>query len=116
VQNSIISKLDIISVFIAWALLIIFFAALGYGKIFSEPDASASHLIYIFGAFFVSVVLHIALAFFNRCPHCNKCLTVQGFKSPHPASSGSWDKVVWRWFSGSIVCIHCGQRVVTNGL
>jgi hypothetical protein len=116
VQNSIVSKLDELSVFIAWTLLIVFFVSLGYGKVFSEPNASASYLIYIFGAFSVSVVLHIVLAFFNRCPHCNKCLIVQGFKTPHPVSSGSWDKVVWRWFSGSIVCIHCGQRVVTNGL
>ena len=73
-------------------------------------------LIYIFGAFFGAVVVHIVLAFFNRCPHCNKCLTIQGFKSPHPASSGDWSKVVWHWFSGSIVCIHCGNRVNTNGL
>jgi hypothetical protein len=116
VQNSIISKFDVLSVFIAWTLLIVFFVSLGYGEIFSEPDSSASHLIYIFSAFLVFVVLHIVLAFFNRCPHCNKCLTVQGFKEPHPSSSGSWDKEVWRWFSGSIACIHCGQRVVTNGL
>ena len=83
---------------------------------FSEPEASASHLVYLFGLFLFTVLIHIVLAFFNRCPHCNKCLTIQGFEKPHPASRGGWDKVIWRWFSGSIVCIHCGRRVVTNGL
>ena len=115
-MKSIIGKLDVLSVFAAWTLLIVFFVSLAYGKMFSEPNASASHLVYLFGAFFCTVLIHIVLAFFNRCPHCDKCLTVQGFKKPLPASSGSWDKVVWRWFSGSIVCIHCGQRVATNGL
>ena len=115
-MKSIIGKLDVLSVFAAWTLLIVFFVSLAYGKMFSEPNASASHLVYLFGAFFCTVLIHIVLAFFNRCPHCDKCLTVQGFKKPHPASSGSWDKVVWRWFSCSIVCIHCGQRVATNGL
>ncbi|MBU1621142.1 MAG: hypothetical protein KJ556_00215 [Gammaproteobacteria bacterium] len=115
-SKSLIGKLDVLSVFIAWALLIVFFLALGYGKLFSAPEDGATHLLYIFCAFAGAVVIHIVLAFFNRCPHCNKCLTVQGFKTPHPASSGDWSKVVWRWFSGSIVCIHCGQRVNTNGL
>jgi len=116
VFKTLIGRLDVLSVFIAWFLLITFFLALGYGKFFSPPEASASYLVYIFGAFAGAVAVHIALAFFNRCPHCNKCLTVQGFKSPHPASSGDWSKVVWHWFSGSIVCIHCGNRVNTNGL
>ncbi len=115
-MKSIIGKLDVLSVFAAWSLLLVFFISLAYGKMFSEPDRSASHLVYLFGALFCAVLIHIVLAFFNRCPHCNKCLTVQGFKKPHPASSGSWDKVVLHWFSGSIVCIHCGQRVATNGL
>ena len=114
--KSIIGKFDVLSVFAAWALLLAFFVSLAYGKMFSEPEASASHLVYLFGLFLFTVLIHIVLAFFNRCPHCNKCLTIQGFEKPHPASPGGWDKVIWRWFSGSIVCIHCGQRVVTNGL
>ncbi|WP_419147933.1 hypothetical protein [Pseudoalteromonas 'SMAR'] len=115
-MKSIIGKLDVLSVFAAWALVIGFFVSLAYGKLFSGLSASAIHLAYLFGAFICAVLIHIVLAFFNRCPHCNKCLTVQGFKNTHLASSGSWDKVVLRWFSGSIVCIHCGQRVATNSL
>ena len=115
-MKSIIGKLDVLSVFTAWVLLVVFFLLLAYEKMFSAPEASASHLVYLFIAFIGAVLVHVVLAFFNRCPHCNKCLTVQGFKEPHPASSGSWDKVVLHWFSGSIVCIHCGQKVATDGL
>jgi hypothetical protein len=113
-QNSIISKLDVLSVFITWVLLLVFFGVLAYGKIFSEQESSANHLIYIFATFLVFGGCHVVLALFNRCPHCNKCLTIQGVKPPHAASTGSWNKVVWRWFSGTIVCIHCGQKVLTS--
>lgn len=47
--KTLIGKLDVLSVFIAWSLLIIFFLALGYGKFLSPPEANASHLVYIFG-------------------------------------------------------------------
>jgi hypothetical protein len=115
-MKSILRKLDVLSVFAAWALLIVFFASLAYAKFFSDAEASAIHLVYLFGAFIGAVVLHIVLSFLNRCPHCNQCLTVQCFEKPHSASSGSWDKVVWHCFSGSVVCIRCGKRVATNDL
>tara|TARA_A200000113_G_scaffold2435_2_gene2645 strand:+ start:400 stop:612 length:213 start_codon:yes stop_codon:yes gene_type:complete len=60
-MKSTIGKLDVLSVFAAWALLIVFFVSLAYGKTFSEP--SASHLVYLFGAFFCAVLIHIVLAF-----------------------------------------------------
>jgi hypothetical protein len=116
VSKTTIGKLDVVSVFIAWGLLFLFFSTLVYVKIFADPNSSAAILIYLFGAFFITALIHLILSYFNRCPHCSKCLIIQGFKPPHPASTGSWDKVVWHWFSGSIVCIHCGQKVDTNGL
>jgi hypothetical protein len=116
VSKSALGKFDVVSVFIAWVLLISFFSVLAYMKAFAHPDSSAAIIVYLFGAFLFAALCHFILSYFNRCPHCRKCLTIQGFKSPHPASSGSWNKVVWHWFSGSIVCIHCGQKVDTNGL
>lgn len=115
-NKSTLGKLDVLSVFITWAILISLLSTLVYLKIFADPNSSAAILVYLFGAFFIAALCHAILAYFNRCPHCSKCLTIQGFKPPHPASSGSRDKVVWHWFSGSIVCIHCGQKVDTNGL
>lgn len=115
-NKSTLGKLDVVSVIISWALLFSFICSLIYFKVFSESGSNASVMLYIFGAFFITVLTHIVLAYFNRCPHCNKCLTIQGLKEPHTASSGSWDKVVWHWFSGSVVCIHCGKKVATNGL
>jgi len=116
VSKSNIGKLDVVSVFLAWALLVIFILTFAYLKMFAAPDTSASPIIYSLGLFLGVALIHAILAYFNRCPHCSKCLTVQGFKTPHPASSGSWSNVVLRWFSGSIICIHCGQQVNTNGL
>jgi hypothetical protein len=72
--------------------------------------------MYVFGEFLFFVLVHIVMAYFVRCPHCQKCLTVQGFGEPHPSSGGSWSKVVLNWFSGSVICIHCGNSVNTNGL
>ncbi len=73
----------------------------------------------IFPIGFVGVVLfgasHAALAYFVRCPECNKCLTVQGFKSPVGVNN-SWSYVAAKWFTGSISCIHCGSKVNTNAL
>ena len=46
-MKSIIGKFDVLSVFAAWTLLLVFFVSLAYGKIFSEPDASATHLVLI---------------------------------------------------------------------
>jgi len=116
VKKVTIGKLDVLSVFVAWAILLVFFGSLVYSQFFSDIDTNINYIIYIFGAFFIAALCHLTLSYFNRCPHCRKCLTVQGFKPPHPASSGSWNKVVWHWFSGSIACIHCGQKVDTNGL
>ena len=115
-NKSILGKLDVVSVFIAWALYFISFAALFYSVAFAESDSSATILIYLFGAALIASITHLILSYYNRCPHCNRCLTVQGFQTPHPASNGSWNRVVWHWFSRSIVCIHSGQSVDTSRL
>ena len=111
-----VGKLDVLSVFVAWFFLFSVFLLLGYNYFFSDIDKNLIYIAYTFAAFFIFALFHLVLSFFNRCPHCNKCLTVQGLKAPHPNSSGSWDKVVWHWFSGTVVCIHCGEVVSTDGL
>ena len=100
----------------SWGLLITFLVWLTYMSLFSSPEVSVLPLFYCFGLFIFSALMHAILAYFVRCPHCNKCLTVQGFKKPHSASFGDWSKVVWHWFSGTVVCIHCDNRVDTNAL
>lgn len=110
-----LGKLDVISVFISWLLLGVFFLRLAYEQFLGDTQTESLAWT-IFIVFIISAVWHIALAFFNRCPYCNKMLTAQGFKKPHPNSTGDWTKVVWHWFSGSIVCIHCGEKVNTNKL
>jgi hypothetical protein len=114
-SKTVVGKLDVISVFICWFLLLLFFARLAYEQIFGGAETELLSWN-IFAYFLVSLAFHVFLAFFNRCPNCNKMLTAQGFKKPHPNSSGDWSKVVWHWFSGSIVCIHCGKEVNTNDL
>jgi hypothetical protein len=59
---------------------------------------------------------NFVLSYFDHCTCCNKCLIVHGFKTSHSASSGYWLNVVLGWFSGSIVCIHCGQKIDISGL
>lgn len=110
-----LGKLDVISVFISWLLLGGFFLRLAYEQFLANTQTESLAWT-IFIVFLISAALHITLAFFNRCPNCNKMLTAQGFKKPHSNSAGDWTKVVWHWFSGSIVCIHCGERVNTNRL
>ncbi len=70
---------------------------------------------------FLLAIAHLILAYYVRCPHCNKCLTAQGFAPPHKNSrvigkTEAWVVVVKQWFSGSIICIHCGNEVNTNAL
>ncbi len=111
-----IGKINALSVFLAWLLLPTSLLLLGYQKIFGSSEGSANPFIYLFGAFCISAILHLFLAYFVRCPNCGKCITAQGFSRPNPNSGGDWSKVVWYWFTGSVVCIHCGNRVNTNAL
>lgn len=109
-----LGKINALCVYIAWAAIIGFILNALYGYLI----APTSNLIFnvIIVTLLVSAALHMVFAFFVRCPHCNKCITAQGFKSPHPNSEGDWSRVVAKWFTGSVVCIHCGQEVSTNDL
>ena len=115
-NKAIIGKLNAISVFSAWLFLPSSFIWLGYHSYFGDPTTSAVTFVYLFGAFLISGIFHLLLAYFVRCPNCFKCITVQGFKKPHASSKGDWSKVIWYWFSGTVVCIHCGEEVDTNAL
>ena len=108
-----VGRINALSVFASWLLLVATVAYLVYAKNFLPENASVLPLIYLFGAFMCFVALHLVLACFVRCPSCKKCLTIQGFGKVHPAAKGGWSKVVCRWFSGTVQCIHCGATVKT---
>ncbi len=108
-----VGKLNVVTVYIAWIGFVLFLPLLFLSTIYSLNNFIALSPLAVgllFGFF------HFILAFFVRCPHCSKCLTIQGFKPPHPKSDGDWSKVIVKWFSGSVVCIYCGKTVDTNGI
>ena len=109
-----LGKINAVCVYVAWAALLAFILNAIYGFLI----APTSNLIFnaIIITLMSSALLHVVLSFFVRCPHCNKQITTQGFKAPHPNSEGDWSRVVAKWFTGSVVCIHCGQEVSTNDL
>lgn len=110
-----LGKLNAIATYIAWLFLGAMIASfvLGYFEVTYEM-----HVYYvIFGGFFLFAFAHFVLAFWVRCPNCNKCLTIQGMHGVHPSSiHKSWSSVVFYWFSGRVGCIHCGATVSTNDL
>ena len=72
---------------------------------------------YIFVAIWILIAIlwltHALLAFFVRCPFCAKCLTI-GTRNVHENARefrryNGWYAVVTEWFTGSVVCIHCGN-------
>jgi hypothetical protein len=114
-NKTLIGRLDALSVYITWFLLATFLIRLSYEQFWGDAQTGI-YSLKLFFAFICFAFIHVIFAYFNRCPNCYKMLTAQGFKAPHPNSSGDWSKVVWKWFSGSIVCIHCGKEVNTNDL
>ena len=109
-----IGKLNAISVYCAWVMLLLCGSYFAFSLVTESGNEVV--LVRLFYGFLVFAAVHVVLAFFVRCPRCNRCLTIQTFKQPHPDSSGNWASVVAKWFSGSIVCIHCGNRVDTKNL
>lgn len=109
-----IGKVNALSLYAAWLLFLTSLLWLAYKKLFGHPGDSAMSFILLFGAFVISGWIHLVLSFFVRCPSCGKRIT-QGPHKPHPASAGR-SKLVLHWFSGSVVCIHCGNPVNTNAL
>jgi hypothetical protein len=112
VRNPVVGKLNALAVFGAWFCLVLFFVSLVYLKVFADSDGSAMPLVILFGTFFGLAVVHVALSFLVRCPCCSKPMTIQGIAKP---KGGDWSGVVLKWFTGSVVCIHCGNRVLTSG-
>jgi hypothetical protein len=111
-KNPLLGRLNALAVFAAWACLTLFIVWLVYSKLAAPPDSSILPLILLFALLVVLAIAHVALSFFIRCPHCNRQLTAQGFSRPQ---FGDWSGAVAKWFTGSVVCIHCGSRVSTGG-
>ncbi len=114
-----IGKINALSIYLTWFLLVLGMLIQFLSLYISNsiwPFSFTPILIFLFPG-----AVHAVLAFFVRCPHCSKCLTVEGFKKPHPKSRmvyiiNGWGAVALQWFSGNVVCIHCGKEVNTNAL
>ncbi len=114
-----IGKLNALSIYIAWFCLILCLIIIILSLAVSK--AIFPYSIYSMMLLFASGVIHFILAFFVRCPHCSKCITVQGMAKIHSNSRivygiKGWGAVALQWFSGNVLCIHCGNEVDTNAL
>ena len=115
----IIGKINALSVYIVWACLGLGGVMLPITGAFFKELFPVAITLFITG--FAIMPIHLVLAFFVRCPHCGKCLTIQGMRPPHESfekggALNGWATVVVKWFSGSVGCIHCGKNVDTNNL
>jgi len=111
-KNPLLGKLNALSVLAAWVCLALLIAWLVYSQVAAAADDSIVPFVLLVGALILLTIIHIALSNLVRCPHCSSQLTTQGFSRPQ---FGDWSSAVIRWFSGSIVCIHCGKKVTTRG-
>jgi hypothetical protein len=111
-KRPLVGKLNALAVFGAWLCLLLLVVLLVYLKVASEPIIAGSLLVLVLGSFLALTGLHVALSFLVRCPHCNGHLTSQGFATP---KAGEWSGPIVKWFTGSVICIHCGNRVNTSG-
>jgi len=111
-EHALLGKFNALAVIAAWACLVLFLASLTYLKFSEAPGVSAFPLILLFGAFLAFTLIHFVLSHWVRCPLCREPLTAQGFTEPQ---YGNWSGAIGKWFTGSIVCIHCGARVNTHG-
>ncbi len=107
-----IGKINVISVYFSWFFLALTIIVFAFAML--NFHVSEIAIVVCFSVFILFAFVHLILACFVRCPHCNKCITIQGFNEPHPMSDGSWSKTVIKWFSGYVRCIHCGNGVKTN--
>ncbi|WP_274015935.1 hypothetical protein [Vibrio parahaemolyticus] len=107
-------KINPISVYFSWFFLALTFIVFAFAMLNFHDSESA--IVVCFTVFIFFSFVHLILACFVRCPHCNKCITIQDINEPHPMSDGSWSKTVIKWFSGYVRCINCGNGVKTNGI
>ena len=115
-----LGKVNAICVFAVWALFVLL-AILFLSGISGLVKIENDILGFVFKTLVIFAIGHIVIGYFIRCPHCNKCLTIQGFgpvheKSERRFSFGGWAVVVIRWFTGKVTCIYCGEEVNTNAL
>ena len=100
----------------AGSLLLSVFVLLPIAYFFEEYVNDWVFLSFMLNGIVFSV-LQFVLSFFVKCPECGKCITVLFFKKPHPNSNvDSGIELVFKWFSGSVYCIHCGKEVDTSGI
>jgi hypothetical protein len=111
-KHPLLGRLNALVAFAAWVCLALLVLGLAYLKLLAAPDTSVLPLMLVFAVFVVLVLAHVAISLFVRCPYCNKQLTAQGFTKP---KYGDWSGAITKWFSGSVVCIHCGRNVRTGG-
>lgn len=111
-KHPLLGKVNALAVLAAWVCFAFSVVAFVYLKLTAPPDTSIFPLVLTFAAFAMLGVAHLTLSAFVRCPHCDNRLTSQDFAKP---PFGDWSGVIVRWFTGSIVCIHCGGCVRTGG-
>jgi hypothetical protein len=61
-------------------------------------------------------IIHHILAFFVKCPKCSKLLTVRGFNKIKPDTHDGGLEVAFLWFTNKVYCMHCGEKIETNGI
>ena len=110
-----LGKINATATYFSWLVFAAFGVIFFLGLLDVRPHQTVVDALAI--GFLSSAAIHAVLAFFVRCPYCNRCLTVQGFGKPHPDSiHRSWSAVTAAWCSGRVGCIHCGKTVSTNDL
>jgi hypothetical protein len=110
-------NLSALSVFAGAVLPILsVFIGLPLAYFINSDFLDSAVLLCLFSGVFFSF-LHCGLALFIKCPLCENRLTVLGLKKPHPKSTAeNGTEVAFYWFSGKVVCIHCGESIETKDI
>ena len=96
---------------LALLLIVILVFILGFYDIFSDKQ-----VVIAFQMFSATLIAHIILAGFLKCPICNQHPTLQSFKPVHPNSNKKWGMDGWAVVIVNVAldskfrCIHCGSE------